>query len=282
MDLRFEAALNKYLVLGNPIDHSLSPQIHYFFAQESKLVMSYDKQMVSLQSFNESLDTLVESGYLGFNVTLPFKEEAFKRVDFCDEIASEAQAVNTIRVDSLGKLHGFNTDGLGLKRDLVHRHRIPIKNSRILVLGAGGATRGIIGVLLGEKPKSLTVSNRTQERGEQLVRLFAERYASSNIQFRDMEELDNSYDLVINATSVGLSKVFDLLDEKVVAKKACYDLSYGTGASFANWARSADAAISLDGLGMLVEQAAESFLIWHNYRPKTDLIYEHLRAEIDD
>jgi len=282
MVLCFEVALNKYLVLGNPIDHSLSPQIHQFFAQESGLVISYGKHLVPPESFNETIDFLVDSGHVGFNITVPFKEDAYKRVDTSDDIASEAQAVNTIRVDGEGQLHGFNTDGIGLTRDLVHRHGISVGNSDILILGAGGATRGVIGPLLDEKPNSLAVTNRSKEKGEDLVHRFSKRYPHSNLYFRDMKELDGSYDLVINATSIGLSGAFDLLGENVVMGKICYDLSYGSGASFATWARSVGAATSVDGLGMLVEQAAESFLIWHGHRPDTDDLYEQLRAKIDD
>ena len=274
--------MNKYLVLGNPIDHSLSPQIHQFFAKESGLVISYGKHLVSSQSFNEAIDFLVDSGHVGFNVTMPFKEDAYKKVDSTDDIASEAQAVNTIRVNCEGQLRGFNTDGLGLIRDLMHRHGISVCDSNVLILGAGGATRGVIGSLLGEKPNSLTVTNRSREKGEDLVLRFAKRYPNSNLYFRDMKELDGSYDLVINATSIGLSGVFDLLGENVVVDKMCYDLSYGSGASFATWARSVGAATSVDGLGMLVEQAAESFFIWHDHRPETDLLYEQLREKIDD
>ncbi len=282
MVLCFEVALNKYLVLGNPIDHSLSPQIHQFFAQESGLVISYGKHLVPPESFNEAIDFLVDSGHVGFNITVPFKEDAYKRVDTSDDIASEAQAVNTIRVDGEGQLHGFNTDGIGLTRDLVHRHGISVCNSDILILGAGGATRGVIGPLLDEKPNSLAVTNRSKEKGEDLVHRFSRRYPHSNLYSRDMKELDGSYDLVINATSIGLSGAFDLLGENVVMGKICYDLSYGSGASFATWARSVGAATSVDGLGMLVEQAAESFLIWHGHRPDTDDLYEQLRAKIDD
>ena len=282
MVLCFEVALNKYLVLGNPIDHSLSPQIHRFFAQESGLVISYEKHLVQPESFNEAIDFLVDSGHIGFNVTVPFKEDAYKRVDTSDDKASEAQAVNTIRVDGEGQLLGFNTDGLGLTRDLVHRHGISLCNSDILILGAGGASRGVIGPLLDEKPKSLTVTNRSREKGEDLVRRFSKRDPHANLYFRDVKELDGPYDLVINATSIGLSGAFDLLRENIVMDKICYDLSYGSGASFATWARSVGAATSVDGLGMLVEQAAESFLIWHGHRPETDLLYEQLRAKIDD
>ena len=125
-------------------------------------------------------------------------------------------------------------------------------------------------------------TNRSKEKGEDLVHRFSKRYPHSNLYFRDMKELDGSYDLVINATSIGLSGAFDLLGENVVMGKICYDLSYGSGASFATWARSVGAATSVDGLGMLVEQAAESFLIWHGHRPDTDHLYEQLRAKIDD
>ncbi len=282
MVLCFEVALNKYLVLGNPIDHSLSPQIHQFFAQESGLVISYGKHLVPPESFNETIDFLVDSGHVGFNITVPFKEVAYKRLDTSDDIASEAQAVNTIRVDGVGQLHCFNRYVIVLIRDLVHRHAISVCNSDILILGAGGATRGVIGPLLDEKPNSLAVTNRSKEKGEDLVHRFSRRYPHSNLYFRDMKELDGSYDLVINATSIGLSGAFDLLGENVVMGKICYDLSYGSGASFATWARSVGAATSVDGLGMLVEQAAESFLIWHGHRPDTDHLYEQLRAKIDD
>ena len=270
--------MDKYLVLGNPIGHSLSPSIHSMFAKQTNVQMSYDKQLVPLNGFNECIDELVKKGFKGFNVTLPFKGDAFTKATAVDENAAVSMAVNTIKVDEESNLRGFNTDGVGLVRDLVDRLGLTLPNSRILVLGAGGAARGIIGSLLGHLPSSIVVANRTAEKAEKLVSLFKDSNQRVALDWVSLDSLHNDFDLIINTTSAGLEGKFNVIDERVVRNKICYDLSYGANAVFVLWARNCGASKAIDGLGMLVEQAAESFLIWHGIRPETQPVFNELRS----
>ncbi len=270
--------MDKYLVLGNPIGHSLSPSIHKMFAQQTNVQMIYDKQLVPLDEFNNCVDEFVKKGVKGFNVTLPFKGEAFAKTASVDGNAAASMAVNTIKVDEESKLRGFNTDGIGLVRDLIDRLGLILPNSRILVLGAGGAARGIIGSLLGNLPSRIVIANRTVEKAEKLVSLFRDSNQRVPLGWTNLKSLNDDFDLIINTTSVGLEGKFDLIDEQVVRNKICYDLSYGVNAVFVSWARNCGASKATDGLGMLVEQAAESFFIWHGIRPKTQHVFDLLRS----
>ena len=150
--------MDKYLVLGNPIDHSLSPSIHRMFAQQTKIEITYDKKLVAINQFDREIDSLVEKGFRGFNVTVPFKEDAFAKVNMANDCASAAQAVNTIKVTGDSDLYGFNTDGGGLIRDLVDRMGLTLSGSRILVIGAGGAAKGVVAALLGHGPVSIVIA----------------------------------------------------------------------------------------------------------------------------
>ena len=272
--------MDKYLVLGNPIDHSLSPSIHRMFAQQTKIEITYDKKLVAINQFDREIDSLVEKGFRGFNVTVPFKEDAFAKVNLANDCASAAQAVNTIKVTGDSDLYGFNTDGVGLIRDLVDRMGLTLSGSRILVIGAGGAAKGVVAALLGHGPDSIVIANRTMEKAKKLVTQFKEINQGAVIKCLELDKLDDGFDLIINSTSIGLVGEFNLVDDHVVKKKFCYDLAYGASARFASWARNAGALKVADGLGMLVEQAAESFFIWRGLRPETQQVLDTIRNQL--
>ena len=272
--------MDKYLVLGNPIDHSLSPLIHRMFAQQTKIEITYDKKLVAINQFDREIDSLVEKGFRGFNVTVPFKEDAFAKVNMANDCASAAQAVNTIKVTGDSDLYGFNTDGVGLIRDLVDRMGLTLSDSRILVIGAGGAAKGVVAALLGHGPDSIVIANRTMEKAKKLVTQFKEINQDAVIECLELDKLDDGFDLIINSTSIGLAGEFNLLDDYVVKKKFCYDLAYGASARFASWARNVGALKVADGLGMLVEQAAESFFIWRGLRPETQQVLDTIRNQL--
>lgn len=272
--------MDKYLVLGNPIDHSLSPSIHRMFAQQTKIEITYDKKLVAINQFDREIDSLVEKGFRGFNVTVPFKEDAFAKVNMANDCASAAQAVNTIKVTGDSDLYGFNTDGVGLIRDLVDRMGLTLSSSRILVIGAGGAAKGVVAALLGHDPDSIVIANRTMEKAKKLVTQFKEINQDAVIKCLELDKLDDGFDLIINSTSIGLAGEFNLVDDHVVKKKFCYDLAYGASARFASWARNVGALKVADGLGMLVEQAAESFFIWRGLRPETQQVLDTIRNQL--
>ena len=272
--------MDKYLVLGNPIDHSLSPSIHRMFAQQTKIEITYDKKLVAINQFDREIDSLVEKGFMGFNVTVPFKEDAFAKVNMANDCASAAQAVNTIKVTGDSDLYGFNTDGVGLIRDLVDRMGLTLSGSRILVIGAGGAAKGVVAALLGHGPDSIVIANRTMEKAKKLVTQFKEINQDAVIKCLELDKLDDGFDLIINSTSIGLAGEFNLVDDHVVKKKFCYDLAYGASARFASWARNVGALKVADGLGMLVEQAAESFFIWRGLRPETQQVLDTIRNQL--
>ena len=272
--------MDKYLVLGNPIDHSLSPSIHRMFAQQTKIEITYDKKLVAINQFDREIDSLVEKGFRGFNVTVPFKEDAFAKVNMANDCASAAQAVNTIKVIGDSDLYGFNTDGVGLIRDLVDRMGLTLSSSRILVIGAGGAAKGVVAALLGHGPVSIVIANRTMEKAKKLVTQFKEINQDAVIKCLELDKLDDGFDLIINSTSIGLAGEFNLVDDHVVKKKFCYDLAYGASARFASWARNVGALKVADGLGMLVEQAAESFFIWRGLRPETQQVLDTIRNQL--
>ena len=272
--------MDKYLVLGNPIDHSLSPSIHRMFAQQTKIEITYDKKLVAINQFDREIDSLVEKGFRGFNVTVPFKEDAFAKVNMANDCASAAQAVNTIKVIGDSDLYGFNTDGVGLIRDLVDRMGLTLSSSRILVIGAGGAAKGVVAALLGHGPDSIVIANRTMEKAKKLVTQFKEINQDAVIECLELDKLDDGFDLIINSTSIGLVGEFNLVDDHVVKKKFCYDLAYGASARFASWARNVGALKVADGLGMLVEQAAESFFIWRGLRPETQQVLDTIRNQL--
>ena len=269
--------MDNYAVIGNPIAHSLSPRIHGLFAAQTGQAINYRTLFSPLDEFSASVEAFRQAGGRGLNVTLPFKEQAWEYVDDSSARADRVRAVNTIRFDGSGRVHGDSTDGLGLVRDLAG-NGVEIRQRRVLLVGAGGAVRSVLGSLIDEQPAAMTIINRTRSRAEQLLQLFPEARGMINAQGFD-EPAGGPYDLVINGTSAGLAGQSLPLPDGILADGACcYDMAYGTAAQvFLDWAATNGAALCCDGLGMLVEQAAESFHLWRGIRPDTQAVIDSLR-----
>ena len=269
----------QYALFGHPVTHTLSPRIHRAFARDLGIAMEYRAIDATPEAFHAALDRFAEAGGSGANVTLPLKEAAYGLCADLSLAARRAQSVNTlIRTDH--GWHGDNTDGAGLVRDLSDRHRIDLRGRRTLLLGAGGAARGVAPALLDAGIDKLVVVNRTPERADQLVDLLDAPGRVGSRYWEDLAALGD-FELVINATSAArsggrLALPFGLAAPRFVA----VDLNYGEAAGpFLSWARAAKAEAAIDGLGMLVEQAAEAFERWHGRRPDTEAIFTELRAE---
>ena len=262
--------VDRYAVVGNPVTHSLSPQIHTSFAQQTGQALSYQAIELPLTSFETGIRDLQQQGFSGVNVTVPFKREAWELCNHKSRAAQDAGAVNTLTFQPDDDIDGNNTDGVGLVRDLVDNLEIAIDNRSILVLGAGGAVRGVLGPILAQSPASLTIANRTLERATELVRDFGEQ---GNLKAVAYEALGaEKFDLIINGTAAGLSNEVPPLPDTVIgANSICYDMMYSvsTATAFVDWAYSHGAAKAFDGIGMLVEQAAEAFVLWRTVRPDT-------------
>ena len=261
--------VDQYAVCGNPVSHSRSPQIHAAFAESTGQAMHYDRLLIPDGGFVPSVEQFFRDGGKGLNVTLPCKGDAFHWLGeaHCTRSAIEAAAVNTIHWDGEG-FKGFNTDGVGLVRDLSF-HGIAITGRRVLILGAGGAVRGVLPELLAARPAMIAVVNRTRERAEELVNTFRQRY-SIPLETVELSKTTPHFDLVINGTSASLtSNARPDIDAAIVRRADCYDMVYGANARFHLWAREITQGKSIDGLGMLIEQAAEAFWIWRGSRPET-------------
>ncbi|MDR2837655.1 MAG: shikimate dehydrogenase [Azonexus sp.] len=270
-----------YAVFGNPVAHSRSPAIHAAFAAATGENLCYEARLAPLDGFAAALAEFVAAGGRGANVTVPFKEEAFRLCQRLSERAARAGAVNTLTFAD-GEIAGDNTDGAGLARDIGENLAVPLAGRRILLLGAGGAARGVIAPLLAERPASLYIANRSADKARQLAAAFAD-LAAGSIEGGSFGELaGKSFDLVINATSASLTGETLPLPAGLFAEKAlAYDMMYGKGETpFLQLAREQGAARRADGLGMLVEQAAEAFFIWRGQRPATAPVLAQLRAEL--
>ncbi len=270
--------MDRYAVMGNPIAHSLSPQIHRQFAEQTAQVMSYEAILVPTDGFDAAVHEFVASGGKGLNITVPFKEQAWQLATDCSDRAKRARAVNTLIVHEEGRIQGDNTDGVGLLRDLVQNHGITLKNRRILILGAGGAVRGVISPLLSESPAEIRIANRTPERAQQLVEAFRDLGSLSACGFDGLDGYQA--DIIINGTSAGLSgEVPPISEDLFPGTEAVYDMMYNRAepTDFQCWAEACGARRSLDGLGMLVEQAAEAFYLWRGVRPNTQTVIQSLR-----
>ncbi len=266
----------RYCVFGNPVAHSKSPRIHTLFARQTGLDIAYDARLAPLDGFAAAVAEFAAAAGKGANVTLPFKEEAFRLCDRRSARAQSAGAVNTLTFDGAG-IGGDNTDGAGLVADLMQNLGLPLRGARILLLGAGGAARGVIEPLLDQKPSHLHIANRDASRAAALARAFAAGALSAS----GLDDLAGSnYDLVINATAAGLSGTAPALPSGLYAPGAtAYDMMYGQGLSpFLRGASDDGAARLADGLGMLVEQAAEAFFVWRGVRPETAPVLAALRA----
>lgn len=260
---------DRYGVMGYPVSHSRSPVIHRLFALQTKQNIQYELLQVSPEKLETAIRQFQRTGGKGLNITVPHKTEVAKLVDHLSERASTAGAVNTLIFDGK-EISGDNTDGIGLLRDLRANLGIDLKGANILILGAGGSTRGIVGPLLESQPSSLRIANRTLGKAEALVDHFQTLGPVTACRF-DIVPVSETYDLIINATSAGLHGDTPPYPEAAVsASTLCYDLSYGLQPTpFSVWAREQGAAQSVMGWGMLVEQAAESFNIWRGVRPDT-------------
>ncbi|STX52786.1 shikimate 5-dehydrogenase [Legionella busanensis] len=263
--------ISRCAVVGNPIAHSLSPIIHQNFAKQAGTEIIYDKILGNDTNFEEQVIDFFQSGGTGLNITLPFKERAFKMANQVTARCLKAKAANTLWMQG-NQLWADNTDGVGLIKDL--EHYIDIADKDILLLGAGGAARGIIGPLLEASVKRLTIVNRTKEK------LVAVANDFPSITLAEFSELSGAFNVIINATSASLSdSPFTLLPVNMLANKPfCYDLAYNRekDTPFINFAKE-NSCKAYDGLGMLVEQAAEAFYIWHDFKPETTSVLGALK-----
>ncbi len=271
--------MDRYCVFGNPIGHSKSPLIHRLFAEQTGQVLDYQARLAPLDDFTANARDFFAEG-LGGNVTVPFKEEAFRLCDELTERARRAGAVNTLMKLDGGRLLGDNTDGAGLTRDLRDNAGFSLAGKRILLLGAGGAVRGVLEPFLAEKPTVLVIANRTVAKAEQLVREFADL---GPLVAAGFDWIDAPVDLIVNGTSASLGGELPPIAASLIqpGHTVCYDMMYGREATaFNRWAAEHGAARCLDGLGMLVEQAAEAFALWRGVRPDTAPVLAELRRQL--
>lgn len=271
--------IDSYAVLGFPVKHSKSPKIHQLFAEQTQQQLTYEAIEVPPEQFDNVVTKFFADGGKGLNCTLPLKELAWAYAGRKTERAELAKAVNTLAIQPNGITLGDNTDGCGLVRDLTLNHTITLANARILVLGAGGATRGILVPILEAKPKSVIVANRTVEKACRLAEDFKSAGAITPCGFNDLA--GQRFDLIINATSASLTNELPVLPDAILAEGgSCYDLAYSNQpTAFVRWGKSQGAYKSLDGLGMLVEQAAEAFYVWRGIRPDTKEVIRLMNAE---
>lgn len=265
-----------YWVVGNPIAHSKSPLIHAEFAKQTGQALSYQAQLIELGEFDAEVAQFFVQGGKGMNVTVPFKEDAFRFADLHSERALKAKAVNTLKRLEDGRIYADNTDGAGLVRDISVNQGISLQGKRVLLLGAGGAVRGVLQPLLAEQPAELVIANRTVSKAQALADDFASLGKLSACGF---SEVSGQFDLVINGTSASLSGELPPLPSTLFHEQSVsYDMMYGQGLTvFNQWAQGQGVSRTLDGLGMLVEQAAEAFYLWRGVRPETSAVTNQLR-----
>ena len=269
--------LDRYGVMGYPVSHSRSPVIHRLFALQTKQELQYELLQVAPEKLEAAVRQFQRTGGKGLNITVPHKSEVAKLCDQLSERARTAGAVNTLSFRD-GEISGENTDGIGLLRDLVVNLGFTLEDANILILGAGGATRGIVGPLLEMQPASLRIANRTIDKAEALADHFSRSGNVSACRF-NVVPVTEKYDLIINATSAGFKGEMPPYPAAAVSKDTlCYDLSYGLKPTpFSEWALEQGAERSVMGWGMLVEQAAESFKIWRGVRPDTAPVLKQMK-----
>lgn len=280
--------MDHYFLLGNPVEHSKSPAIHARFAELSGEAISYAKRLVALDGFAAALAELQAGGARGCNVTVPFKPQAFDAAHTRSDRAELAGACNTLVFGADGGIHGDNTDGIGLVHDIHHNAGFNLAGRDVLLIGAGGAAAGVIGPLLWAGPRRLAIANRTAEKAAALVARHSQHPSlkhllqKTSLSAHGLHDVDGAFDLVINATSSSLSGAGVPVDGKVLKPGAlAYDMMYGAAAQgFGTWAL-ASGATARDGLGMLVEQAAEAFALWRGVRPPSAQVLEEMRAAMD-
>jgi shikimate dehydrogenase len=270
--------VSRYAVIGKPVNHSKSPRIHSLFAKETEQEMAYEAIEADEESFDSFVTDFFAGGGSGLNITVPYKEKAFALAEQTSDRAGLARAVNTLYVDDQGRICGDNTDGAGLVNDIKTNHGFEIRGGKILILGAGGAVRGALASLIAEQPEAITIANRTVSRAAQIQQEFSDVF---DISVSSYEELgDMPFDLIINGTSLSLSNELPAVAASIIGRDSCcYDMMYAdTDTVFVSWSKQHGAALALDGLGMLIEQAAESFYIWRGIRPNTQSVIGRIRS----
>jgi len=273
--------VDRYAVFGNPISHSRSPLIHRLFAAQTGQHIEYTAELIASDGFDAAVAAFARSGGKGLNITVPFKQQAYALARRRSPRAGRAGAVNTLVLHAPGDYYGDTTDGIGLVRDLVRNHRYNLGAKNILVLGAGGAVRGVLEPLLGNRPASLTVANRTRATAVQLARDFADL---GNVRGCGLDEIgDGAFDLIINGTSASLGGQLPPVSPAMLQTNTfCYDMMYAAeDTPFLRWCAENGCAETADGLGMLVEQAAESFRIWRGVDPATGAVIKAVRLSLN-
>jgi shikimate dehydrogenase len=279
LEIDLDPGRDNYAVMGNPIAHSKSPIIHTSFAEQTNQLISYQAIHVPEGQFASAVQQFRELSGKGLNITVPYKQDAYHLCNNLTIRAQAAMAVNTLWFGDGGQISGDNTDGVGLLRDLLNNH-IQVQGSKILIIGAGGAVRGILGPLSEQQPKSILIANRTLNKAVDL----ASSIQANNISACGIDTLENkgNFDVIINGTSSGLKGELPPLPTSIISKDTCcYDMVYGdTETVFNQWCKEHGASKALDGLGMLVEQAAESFFIWRGVKPTSLQVINMLRKDL--
>jgi len=270
--------INRYTVIGQPIAHSLSPVVHQLFGELTQRKINYTRTESTPETFEQTVMQWKDSGAKGCNITSPFKAQAVQVCDRLSKASLLAGSVNTIHMHRDGSLVGHTTDGAGLVEDITCNKRYSIAGKRVLILGAGGAARGVMQALLSEAPEQCHVVNRTAEKALDIADTYQHLGPVSGSGYEKITDLE-AFDIVINATTMGMSGTMPALPENLLSTQSmAYDMTYAQrDTPFMEWARERGAATS-NGLGMLVEQAAESFLIWEDVRPKTRMVYPRLQV----
>ncbi len=279
------SSFQRFAVIGHPIEHSLSPQIHQAFAEQLGDQVLYEKVCAPLDEFEPVCEAFFNQGGKGLNITVPFKERAFDWADLYTDRAKLAGAVNTLWKSSTGQIVGDNTDGVGLVTDLSKNLGFSIENKRILMIGAGGAVKGVLGPIIAQGPKQICISNRTEDKAQALSKLRPDLCIASSLSDIPSER----FDLVVNGTSISLDqsvadKLLSGLPSSLIHHHTCYyDMMYSPKLTpFLSWCSSLGAQNVVDGLGMLVEQAAEAYFQWHDKRPDTAPVLANLRASLQE
>ena len=273
--------IDQYRVFGNPIHHSKSPNIHKAFAHATKQQINYQAQLVAENKFEHTVKAFFADGGKGLNITVPFKQRAFAMAQVLSPAAEKAEAANTLYLNEQGQLVADNTDGMGLVRDITHNLSGELKAKRILVLGAGGAVRGVLQPILAQLPRQVVIANRTFSKAQTLAALVA---SLGDIEAVPIELLKGPFDWIINGTSASLAGDLPTLPKGLLTNSSrCYDMMYSAQTTIFNaWALKQGAAHANDGLGMLVEQAAQSFNLWRGILPPTAQVLSTLRSELED
>ena len=277
--MSIDTAIDQYRVFGNPIHQSKSPNIHRAFAATTHQHLNYQAQLVAEEEFEHTVKQFFAAGGKGLNITVPFKQRAFAMAQERSPAAAKAEAANTLYLNAQGQLVADNTDGIGLVRDICHNLKGQLSAKRILVLGAGGAVRGVLQPLLAQQPTQVVIANRTYSKARDLAALFTD---IGPIEAIPMAQLKGPFDWIINGTSASLAGDLPSLPEGLITKTSrCYDMMYSAQTTvFNQWALIQGAAQADDGLGMLVEQAAQSFNLWRGMVPSTTAVLLALRTEL--